>query len=350
MMKKFWGLAAVFLLAYTSPLPACTDFVIKAQDGSYISGRSLEFGQLIGTQLEVHPRGEKIQSRYNNQNGMAWTSKYAYAGLIAFDTVLDGFNEKGLALNILWFPDVKYPTLNASASPGTVLDFIDATRWILGNFSTVDEVKQNFARVNLYFHPVPGLADGKTTPPIHIGLHDLQGKSLVIEFNDGQTQIFDNPVGVLTNSPSFPWQLTNLRNYVNMTAIGSGPQTINNDQILPTGQGTGLLGIPGDWTPPSRFVRMTLFQKFLDQPKTASEGVIAAFHLLNTVDIPYGVVRGANNSDFDYTQWSTVTDMTNRKFYYRTYNDLTVKSIDLNQEKIDAGSPVKKIPINGNPF
>lgn len=352
-MKKFtilkWALAqAAAVMMLTVQGFACTNFIIQAKDGAHIVGRSMEFGTILPTQIEVHPRGERnVSVLMNQQPGMNWTSVYAYIALTSFDSVVDGFNEQGLAFNALWFPDGVYPPLNTNVPKNKTLNFQDIGAWILGNFSTIDQVKEKLKNVAIYFHEIEALGQ---IPPLHMSIQDNNGKSLVVEFIEGQMHIFDNPIGVLTNAPNFPWQATNLRNYVNLSALNIGPSILEARHLRPTGQGTGLLGIPGDWTPPSRFVRTTVFKQFLSAPENASQAVNAAFHLLNTVDIPYGIVRGTNDKEFDYTQWATVVDLANRKLFFRTYNDLNIRMVDMAKEQLEAGSPVRKLALNGAPF
>jgi len=157
-------------------------------------------------------------------------------------------------------------------------------------------------------------------------------------------KILDNPVGVLTNVPKLEWHLTNLRNYINLSAFNKDAVTFDGSVFTPTGQGTGLLGIPGDWTPPSRFIKIAILKNFVERAKTNNENINLALHLLNTVDIPYGVVRGANKNEYDYTQWVVVKDLSHQKLYYRTYRDLNIYSVDLRKEK---GPNKKKFLMQG---
>ncbi|MDP1836416.1 MAG: choloylglycine hydrolase family protein [Chlamydiales bacterium] len=325
--------ASACALSFSTYSEGCTDFIINAEDKTQVVGRSLEFGQVLPTTVIVVPKGKSFQSTApNNKQGMKWSSKYAYASLNIFDgkIPMDGLNEKGLSVGALWFPDGKYADVS-KAAPNTVVAYTDLVSWLLGNFSTVAEVKTALSKVNLYTFPLPEM--GGAIAPLHLAIHDASGKSLVVEFVDGETKIHDNDVGVLTNSPDFPWHRTNLRNFINLSAIGAKAVSIDGTVLQPTGQGSGLLGIPGDWTPPSRFVRTAIFKQSLQQSKTGSDLVTAAFHMLNTVDIPYGAVRGSQTSDFDYTQWVVVKDLTNFKLYVRTYGDQNIQTVDLSTAK-----------------
>ena len=122
--------------------------------------------------------------------------------------------------------------------------------------------------------------------PVHAVVHDASGKSIVIEYVDGKLNVYDNPLGVITNSPGFDWHMTNLRNYVNFSFNNHPPIQLGSVKLEPFGQGSGMLGMPGDFTPPSRFVRAVAFSQSVLQPKTGDDAVLTAFHILNNFDIP----------------------------------------------------------------
>lgn len=322
----------------------CTDFILKSADHSCVVGRSLEFALELQTSIRITPKGEKVQSSApNNQKGMEWTSLYGYIGMVIFDQAIlcDGFNEKGLSIGALWFPDVEYPNVSLAA-PSTVIAIEDVGPWILGNFATVDEVRAALPKINVSAHKIPKLGG---IPPVHLSIHDAQGNSIVVEFIEGKLQIFDNPVGVLTNAPKFPWHLTNLRNYISLSAVDPGPVSDGSLTLKPTGRGSGFLGLPGDWTPPSRFIRTAVMKRFVAEPKDARTAVNTAIHLLNTVDIPYGIIRGSQPTDSDLTQWIVVKDLTNLKLYVRSYGNQNIQTVDLMSHPLTVGSAVNKIDL-----
>jgi len=325
---------------------ACTDFLIKNENQNVVVGRSMEFGINLESEIVIFPKGQsEVSQIFNRKKGLAWISKYTYLGITTFHTGLlaDGMNEKGLSMGILWFPGAIYPKVNKKY-PQSIIALEDLGRWILGSFADIEEVRNGLQNIQIWVHDIPQL---KGTPPLHLSIHDKSGNSIAIEFLDGEMYIFDNRIGVLTNTPSFDWQATNLRNYINLTAINKASVKLDGTVLDPTGQGSGLLGIPGDWTPPSRFVKIAIIKNFAKKTKTADENKNLAFHLLNTVDIPYGVIESNDGKSFDYTQWAIVKDLSNLKFYYRTYNDLTIKTIDLRDEASKIGSKRKTIPMRG---
>ena len=92
----------------------------------------------------------------------------------------------------------------------------------------------------------------------HFIVTDATGQSIVIEFTDGKVKIYNNPLGVLTNAPNFDWHMTNLRNYVNLSQDSIPDKKIEKLDFKPLGAGSGMIGLPGDMTPPSRFIRATV--------------------------------------------------------------------------------------------
>lgn len=337
-MKFFKQILLAAILAIPTTSFGCTDFLLKAKDNSCVVGRSLEFGELLNTQVQIHPKGEHKKAQApNGQSGLSWTSKFSYMGMSVMpaNAIMDGFNEGGLSVGILWMPDAKYPALAEGTPPESIIDLQSISAWFLGNFSTVDEAINALTKVNVYAAPVIGFAQ---EPPVHFSLHDSTGKSAVIEFLNGKTTVFANPVGILTNAPEYPWHLTNLRNYIGLSAVNPEALVIAGTVLQPTGQGSGLMGIPGDWTPPSRFVRTAILKRFLQQPANSDEAVVSAIHLLNTVDIPYGIVRGTPTKDFDFTQWIVVKDLKSQKMFVRTYQNQNIRTFDLESQHIVPGS------------
>ncbi len=322
-MKYLIALLLPFSLAW-----GCTDLVIRTQDGAYINGRSLEFALPLQSKITLNPRGQKSQSKApNNKPGLSWTAKYGYLSVDALNEGLttDGLNEAGLSVGVLWFPGVEYPQPPVNLGENAVV-LQQVSDWLLGNFATTQEAKEGLSRITIWAEAVQTLG----IPPIHLAVHDAEGNHLVIEFVGGQVTVVDNPNGVMTNFPKLEWHLTNLRNYINLSPFNASPMKLNSLDLQPTGQGTGLHGLPGDWTSPSRFVKASLLKGFSLPVETAALGVNLMEHLLNTFDIPIGAVRADNNpSDFEQTQWIVIKDLKNKIFYYRTYEDLTLRMIDL---------------------
>jgi choloylglycine hydrolase len=179
-------------------------------------------------------------------------------------------------------------------------------------------------------------------------VHDRSGKALVIEPLDRSLKIYDNPLGVLTNSPTFDWHMTNLRNYVNLTATNVPPLDLGGIKLAQFGQGSGMRGLPGDFTPPSRFVRAVAFSQSALPSDTATQAVLQAFHILNNFDIPFGAVREVDNGQMhaEATTWTSAADLKNLRWYFRTYDDQSIRSVDLAKALAAAQGEIKFIKMD----
>lgn len=308
----------------------CTDFLIVAADKSAVNGRSMEFGTNLDSKLLVRAPGEKFQSPSpKGLNGLSWTAKYGYVGLTALGLpmLVDGMNTQGLSTGSLWLPGSSYPPVT---QPSLALALEDFVGWVLGNFATVAEVQSALSQGQAQVWEGKWLA---SLLPLHFPIHDAQGNSIVVEFLNGQLQIHPNPVAVLTNDPPFPVQLTNLGNYAGLTPWDAKPVEIGGQQFGPAGHGSGMMGLPGDSTPPSRFVRAAYLKLYAQTPANAPAACNLAFHILNDVDIPLGTSRALNSKtgkqEDDYTQWAVVKDLSHKVFSVRFYGNMCVYSVNL---------------------
>ena len=144
----------------------------------------------------------------------------------------------------------------------------------------------------------------------------------------------------MTNAPNFPWMLTNLRNYVGMSNDQIPPSAFGGKIYASTGHGAGMFGLPGDLTPPSRFVRMAVTLKFADQAENAEGLLNLAQHVISSLHIVRGMAVDRDKSGkitaSETTQWSAFRDLTNRVYYYRTYDNFNLRKIDLKKLNFDA--------------
>lgn len=348
MLRRLVAASCASLIA-VAPALACTDVQLNATDGSAFSVRSMEFTLDLKSEVVIVPRGREMVSQGPKGNGLNWTSKYGFVGINVFGEPLytDGLNEKGLGVGALYLPgETEYQTVG-DKDGARALANTDFVTWVLGNFGTIDEVKDALANVVVWGPDVPQLG---SFAPLHYAVHDASGNSIVVEYIDGKLHIYDNSVGVLTNSPAYPWHLQNLRNYVNLTATNAKPVKIGNVTYVGTGQGSGLHGLPGDPTPPSRFVMAAATSHLVDKPKDTGEALIVGTHLLNRVDIPKGFVRDYTNGGKpagDYTQWATFRDHAHRVYYWRTYDDPGLKSVDLKAIDFSKGAPLRRVAVSG---
>ena len=311
----------------------------------------MEFGYPMKSEFVAFARGtEFVATAPEGQAGLRWRAKYGFAGLNqqAVPTALvDGMNEQGLVVGLLYMPRfAKFESPTKSQYEKTLSPW-EVSNFLLSSSASVKEARRAIESVFVAAVATPGFSG--FVVPLHYFVADKSGACIVIEYIDGKRIIYDNPVGVLTNSPSFGWHLSNLSNYVGLSASNADDLKLGRFTVKGFGQGSGLLGLPGDYTPPSRFVRAAFFSQLAQKPAKGSDAVNLGFHILNTFDIFEGIIHepapAKGQEEFaDITQWVVAYDQTNRLFYYRGYDGLKIKMIDL--RKIDfASAGFKKVGL-----
>ena len=348
MLSLFPFLAgAVFALA-ASYSHACTGGGLVATDGSVVSGRTLEFGVPLDSSLIVYPAGSTFQgdTPKGPGTGLKFTAKYGFGGLDAFghtDAIAEGVNEAGLSAGIFYFAGVAKFMEDDPSKYDQGISPIQVVTYFLSQFETVEEVKAGLKDVSILPVVLKAL---KGVPPVHYRVTDASGKCIAIEPIKGEINVFDNPLRSFTNNPEFPWMLTNLQNYVTLSPDYPETMDLNGYKIPGTGNGQGLFGLPGDFSPPSRFVRVTLFTQFAPEQPSAAAATATMFHILNNFDIPPGsAIEPEEGIGFEFTTWTAVTDLENRIFYWKTFGHQNIAMVDLKQALKIAGDQMLSLPL-----
>jgi len=344
-------LAVAFMAAVALPnnADACTGITLTAEDGSVVFARTMELGgALVEWGLVVVPQGTSyVGTTPWGSPGVKWTAKYAFVGTNSdgLPYVADGVNEAGLAAGTFMFAHYTEYQTPAERDAGKTLAAFELTTWILSNFSTVAEVKEGLLQVKVaaVVLEAPGWDEA---PPFHWIVVDESGAAVVVEYVAGELTVHDNPLGVITNAPTFNWHITNLKSYVNLSAEDASPSELGGLTLTQFGHGSGMLGLPGDFTPPSRFVRAAFLKSASVPVKDATEAVVQAFHILNQFDIPLGVVRGVRGGQplLEQTDWTSAADLKNRRYYIHTADTRRIHMIDLMQAPRD-GAAYINIPL-----
>lgn len=335
-----WLLAGAMGLAPTAQ--ACTGITLTAASGDVVRARTMEFNVNLKSSIIMIPRAQaRTGTTPDGKPGIRWKAKYASVGTspMGLPFIVDGLNEKGLSVGLFYFDQsARFQPYTPADAPRTLASW-ELGSYILDRFATVDEVREGLDDVIV----APATFDQfDIVLPLHFVVTDPSGQTIVIEYIDEKLNIHENNIGVITNNPPFDWHMTNLQNYVNLDLQNAPAKHLGRVEIKGLGQGTGLLGMPGDFTSPSRFVRATIFAHGVIQSPDADHAIFQAFHILNNFDIPKGVAREGHadahgNVNADYTQWTSANDLSARRFYFRTYEDSTVRVVDLTQQDLDAG-------------
>ena len=270
------------------------------------------------------PRGEALQSYTpTGLNGVKWSAKYGAVGMAVVEKefIAEGINEVGLSAGLFFFPDYgSYVAYNSAYNAYTLAD-LQVVQWMLTNCATIEEVKQAVENVTIV-----GL---ERSAVVHWRIGEPSGRQVVMEIVGGAIHFYENVVGVLTNAPGFEWHLANLNNYVNLRPGDAPTYQLGDEKLTPIGGSSAMLGLPGDFTPPSRFVRAAFFRNTAPQRATGKDTVLECFHLLNNFDVPIAIENPAEKSLPSATQWTSAIDLTNRKVYYKTAYNSAIRCIDL---------------------
>ena len=280
---------AVALFALPARMEACTGIALSSANGARVLARTVEWAASpMQCGYAVVPRGySQISFTPSGKDGLKFKAKYGYVGIYTDyqDFVVEGVNESGLSAGLFFFPAFGEYTPYVAKRKSLALCDLQVVSWVLSQFSSIDEIKSAIEKKE-----VDIISIDSRIGTVHWRFAEPGGRVVVLEFTEGKAKFYENPLGVLTNSPNFPWHLTNLANYINLRSGSSQPLQLAKDlQVKPLGGGTGMLGLPGDFTPPSRFIRAAMLQSSAPLLPDGQQTVLQAFHLLNSFDIPIGL-------------------------------------------------------------
>lgn len=344
----YGGIALLLIVSGVMPANACTGIVLQAENGGSVYGRTMEWGSFdLNSRLVVIPQGHPFQGMTpDGKNGKKWKATYGVVGLdmLKKDMLADGMNEAGLSGGLFYHPNVAtYPAYQKSKAKKTITA-VDLLGYILTRYATLAEVREGLENVRV----VPVVEEAIGIPvEAHWIITEASGKSMVIEFIDKKLRFFENPLGVITNAPTYDWHMTNLRNYVNLSAVALPSKKIEELDFAPLGGGSGMIGLPGDFTPPSRFIRAVAWSQTARPTGDTGETVYELFRILDNFNIPLGAAEGADTADADTqgmrsaTLWTTAWDHKEMVFYYHTQHNRRVRKVDL--KKVDfSGDSIRR--------
>lgn len=323
---------------------ACTAITRKAKDGAVLSGRTMEWGTFdLHGRIVVIPRGHTFTGQTPDKKpGLKWQAKYGVVGIdmLEKEILSDGMNEKGLVAGLLYHPGFAayrpYDPVKAHESMAPT----DVMQYLLTTCATLADVRAALEKIRVVpvVEPVLGFP-----PPVHFIVTEPSGAQIVIEFLRGETTVTDAPLGVLTNAPTYDWHLTNLRNYINLSPVSLPGKDIGSLDFRPLGAGSGMIGLPGDFTPPSRFIRAVAFTATARPTEDGTETTYEMFRILDNFNVPLGAGEGAGPADpklqgkmRSSTLWTVVSDTKNKVIYYHTQHNRRVRKV--NAGAIDFGT------------
>ena len=303
----------------------CT--AISVTMGNHYFGRNLDYEHGFGEKITITPR--KYEFRFCN--GQTIKEHYAIIGtalpLNGYPLYFDGANEAGLAMAGLNFPGyAHYEKVKEYKENISSYEFIP---WILSNCKTVEEAKVFLGRINI---TDDAFASDTPPSPLHWIISDKE-KSITAEQTKDGFFVHENPVGVLTNSPAFDIQLFNLRNFLSVTSREAENRFSDKIDLTPYSRGMGGIGLPGDLSSMSRFVRAT-FTKLNSRYEEREEEVVHQFfHILYSVYQQNGLARVGKG--FEMTNYSNCINTDKGIYYYTTYYHSGICAVDMHKENLD---------------
>ncbi len=308
----------------------CTAATYKTKDHYF--GRNLDYEFAYNQTVTVTPRNYPFKFRRMGEI----RSHYAMIGMAFvqenYPLYYDATNEAGLSMAGLNFPG------NADYKPEAAgLDNVapfELIPWILCECATVADAKRKLSRLSVLredFSPSLPLS------PLHWMISDRE-ESIVVESVKEGLRVYDNPTGVMTNNPTFDYHLTNLTNYMSVSVADPENKIAPALNLSPYSRGMGGLGIPGDLSSASRFVKAAFTRLNSRSGESEHESVAQFFHILGSVAQQKGCCRVEHG--YEYTIYSSCCNTDRGIYYYTTYDNSRITGVDMRRENLDGDALV----------
>nr|WP_317632202.1 linear amide C-N hydrolase [uncultured Flavobacterium sp.] len=304
---------------------ACTRVVYKGPNNYTITARSMDWKTEIDPNIWIFPRGMS-RSGEVGKNSIQWKSKYGSVITTAWDiSTTDGLNEKGLAANILWLAESKYPDfkLNGKVKGLTIAAW---AQYVLDNFATVSEAVADFKKKK-FVVVSSNLPNSERFATLHLSISDRTGDNAIFEYLNGNLVIHHSKkYNVMTNSPTFEEQLAIMKYWNGIP---------------------GTIALPGTNKAVDRFVRASYYVDAI--PNTLDERIAVAsmFSVIRNCSVPYGI-SSDTEPNISSTRWRTVSDHENLKYYFESVLTPNTFWIDLKSIDFSTNQKTKKLALDTN--
>ncbi len=305
----------------------CTAVSYKNQHHYF--GRNLDVEGSYGEGVVITPRNYPLTFRHEG----TVENHFAMIGMAkvveGYPLYFDGTNEKGLSIAGLNFPDNAkyYPHIDGKKNIAS----FEVIPFILGTCGTVTEVKELLSRVNItedcFCADLP-------PAPLHWLIADKY-HSIVLESTTEGTMVYEDPYGVLTNNPPFPYHRENIQQYMGLHEDLEENRFSIKLPLENISLGFGAVGLPGDFSSISRFVKAVFVKEKIQSNGTEQENIHHFFHILSSVAMPKGCVL-MKHGKYEYTRYSSCCNTHTGVYYYNTYYDLSVRHVSLHEADLEA--------------
>lgn len=307
----------------------CSALSFATQDGKHLLARNYDYPSAQGTAFTFIPRNYEFFRLQHDPNIPPNVTSFACIGMgflgYASAILYDGVNEKGLCGSMLLYPEYARDSKSLQGEhPINAAFYLTA---VLTECASIEDALLFFENNSLAHEElIPGVQI-----PAHYLLTDLSGETIVVEPSKDGFSVFRNSIGVLTNAPDYEWHVTNLRNYLTVKSSQPTPQKILGDTLEPLSVGAGGLGLPGDFTSPSRFVRLAFAKDALPEAKDERDGVTKMMSALGCVTIPQGFAHNGEGA-IEETLYSAVMCCESMTYYLSLYSNRRLTSYNLKVE------------------
>lgn len=309
----------------------CTAITLSTKHHYF--GRNLDLEYSYIEEVTITPRNYPFHFR---QKGEMYTH-YAMIGMAyvkdCYPLYYDATNEMGLSVAGLNFPHyVDYKPFVKNKDNIAPFEFIP---WILGQCSSVVETRELLSRINLWGE---NYNDELPLSPLHWMISD-RNASITVEVIKEGLKIYDNPVGVLTNSPTFDIHLFNLNNYMALSPNFPQNNFSKDLDLIRYSNGMGAIGMPGDWSSLSRFVKASYVKMNSVCGVSEEESVSQFFHILGSVEHQRGCVAMGDNL-YEITLYSSCCNTDMGIYYYKTYDNSQITAVDMFREDLESSEVI----------
>ena len=315
----------ILLLAilFAHPIYACTVVINSNDDRAVIVGRNMDWMTNMPSHWLIYPAGI-LRDGKSPDNPIKWTSKYGSVVTTSYSIATDGINEKGLSAHLLWLDASDYGHRDTSQSGLSVILW---AQYYLDNFQSVDEAIK-FTRsipfqIIPYFH-----STSYRWLKLHMAIEDASGDSAIIEYVNGTPHVYhDRTNTVMTNDPAYDQQLLNIKQY----------KVFGGDKPL-----------PGTMSSRDRFVRAMYFNSILTKSTSLQHEIHQELSVLQNVSQPY-VMSTEQNPRGSWTLWHTISDLTNKTYYYQSTLGLNLLLVDLMKFDLKPGAATMSLSLDEDP-
>lgn len=313
----------------------CTAVAFQSRD--FYFGRNLDLEYSYHEEVTITPRNYPFRFR----NAETISHHYAMIGMAYnledYPLYYEATNDAGLSMAGLNFPgNADYKPFEEGKDNITSFEFIP---WILCQCATIAQAREKLSRLNLISLP---FNQNLPTSPLHWIISGRDGSITVESVKEG-LKVYDNPVGILTNNPTFDYHMTNLSNYMALSTEPPANHFCGSLPLAPYSRGMGAMGLPGDLSSASRFVKAAFTKLNSRCGSSEAESVSQFFHILKSVEQQRGCVH-MGGEKYEITIYSSCCNADKGIYYYTTYDNGQISAVDMQREDLD-GSGLIAYPV-----